>query len=45
MTHSESRGQDCASALRITRALVLERLLCLDCEEQASMVDITGSDD
>jgi glutamate-ammonia-ligase adenylyltransferase len=37
-----NRGQDCASALRITRALVLERLLCLDCEEQVPMVDITA---
>ncbi|MBP9903960.1 MAG: bifunctional [glutamate--ammonia ligase]-adenylyl-L-tyrosine phosphorylase/[glutamate--ammonia-ligase] adenylyltransferase [Rhodoferax sp.] len=37
-----NRGQDCASALRIARALVLERLLCLDCDEQVSMIEITA---
>ena len=34
---------DVASALRITRQLVLERLLCLDCEEKASVVVVTGA--
>jgi [glutamine synthetase] adenylyltransferase / [glutamine synthetase]-adenylyl-L-tyrosine phosphorylase len=34
-------GRDTGSALRITRALVLERLLCLDCDAQASLTDIT----
>ncbi len=34
-------GRDTAAALRITRALVLERLLCLDCEAQAALQDIT----
>ncbi|MDD2926836.1 bifunctional [glutamate--ammonia ligase]-adenylyl-L-tyrosine phosphorylase/[glutamate--ammonia-ligase] adenylyltransferase [Rhodoferax sp.] len=34
-------GQDTASALRITRALVLERLLALDCEAQAPLAGIT----
>lgn len=32
---------DSASALRITRALVLERLLCLDCEAAAPLAQIT----
>ncbi len=39
----KSRGQDCASALRITRALVLERLLSLDCDAQAPMTEITSA--
>ena len=34
-------GNDSAAALRITRQLVLERLLCLDCEAQAPLQDIT----
>jgi len=34
-------GQDTASALRILRALTLERLLCLDCEAQATLAQIT----
>jgi [glutamine synthetase] adenylyltransferase / [glutamine synthetase]-adenylyl-L-tyrosine phosphorylase len=34
-------GEDTASALRITRQLVLERLLCLDCEAQASLETVT----
>ena len=34
-------GNDAASALRITRQLVLERLLCLDCEENASLETVT----
>ncbi len=37
----KSSGQDTASALRITRALVLERLLCLDCDAQASLMEVT----
>jgi len=35
------RGHDCAVALRILRALVLERLLVLDCEQQAPLGQIT----
>ncbi len=34
-------GLDTGSALRTTRQLVLERLLCLDCEQQAPLSDIT----
>ncbi len=34
-------GGDSASALRITRQLVLERLLCLDCDAQASLQQVT----
>jgi glutamate-ammonia-ligase adenylyltransferase len=37
----KTSGQDIGSALRITRSLVLERLLCLDCEAQASLSDVT----
>lgn len=38
-----NKGQDCGSALRVTRALVLERLLSLDCDAQASMTEITSA--
>jgi len=34
-------GQDCGCALRILRALVLERLLVQDCDEQAPLSHIT----
>jgi len=34
-------GQDCSRALRLLRALVLERLLVLDCEQQAPLAQIT----
>ncbi|APW47903.1 bifunctional glutamine synthetase adenylyltransferase/deadenyltransferase [Rhodoferax antarcticus] len=37
----QAAGQDTASALRMTRALVLERLLCLDCEGQADLGEVT----
>jgi len=37
----KERGQDTTSALRITRALALERLLCLDCEGAASLEQVT----
>jgi glutamate-ammonia-ligase adenylyltransferase len=37
----KSAGGDSASALRITRQLVLERLLCLDCDTQASLQQVT----
>jgi len=37
----KATGQDSASALRITRALVLERLLCLDCDAQATLEQVT----
>ena len=36
-----SSGQDTSSALRITRALVLERLMCLDCDAQISLTQVT----
>ncbi|MDO8252048.1 MAG: bifunctional [glutamate--ammonia ligase]-adenylyl-L-tyrosine phosphorylase/[glutamate--ammonia-ligase] adenylyltransferase, partial [Rhodoferax sp.] len=36
-----SLGSDTGSALRTTRQLVLERLLCLDCDEQAPLSQIT----
>jgi glutamate-ammonia-ligase adenylyltransferase len=35
-------GEDLACALRITRQLVLERLLTLDCDAHASIREITG---
>ncbi|MEI8168970.1 MAG: bifunctional [glutamate--ammonia ligase]-adenylyl-L-tyrosine phosphorylase/[glutamate--ammonia-ligase] adenylyltransferase [Rhodoferax sp.] len=34
-------GYDTSSALRTTRQLVLERLLCLDCDQQAPLRQIT----
>jgi len=37
----KAAGQDTSSALRITRALVLERLLCLDCEGTAGLIEVT----
>jgi glutamate-ammonia-ligase adenylyltransferase len=37
----KAAGQDSAGALRITRALVLERLLSLDCDAQASLGEVT----
>ena len=36
-----ARGHDVSAALRILRQLVLERLVCLDCEQQAPLEDIT----
>jgi glutamate-ammonia-ligase adenylyltransferase len=36
-----ARGHDVAAALRILRQLVLERLVRLDCEQQAPLEDIT----
>jgi len=36
-------GADLGAALRVTRQLVLERLLCLDCAGQASMQQVTGA--
>ena len=36
-------GADTSSALRITRQLVLERLLCLDCDGTATVRDVTGA--
>ena len=35
-------GADVGSALRMTRQLVLERLLCLDCEEALELKVVTG---
>lgn len=37
----QSLGLDTGSALRATRQLVLERLLCLDCDEQAPLQQVT----
>ncbi|MBU3737796.1 MAG: bifunctional [glutamate--ammonia ligase]-adenylyl-L-tyrosine phosphorylase/[glutamate--ammonia-ligase] adenylyltransferase, partial [Rhodoferax sp.] len=37
----QSQGLDTASALRALRQLVLERLLCLDCDQNAALGDIT----
>jgi glutamate-ammonia-ligase adenylyltransferase len=37
-----SDGQDAAVALRITRHLVIERLLVLDCAGQATVAEVTG---
>ncbi len=36
-------GHDCAGALRVLRQLVMERLVVLDCEQQAPLHDITAS--
>ncbi|MDT8990127.1 bifunctional [glutamate--ammonia ligase]-adenylyl-L-tyrosine phosphorylase/[glutamate--ammonia-ligase] adenylyltransferase [Curvibacter sp. APW13] len=35
------RGNDTATALRTTRHLVMERLVSLDCSQQASLADVT----
>ncbi len=37
----KAQGLDTGSALRTTRQLVLERLLCLDCDEQAPLQQVT----
>jgi glutamate-ammonia-ligase adenylyltransferase len=36
-------GNDAATALRITRQLVLERLAVLDCEQDVLLTDVTGA--
>jgi glutamate-ammonia-ligase adenylyltransferase len=36
-----AQGLDTGGALRTTRQLVLERLLCLDCDEQAPLKEVT----
>lgn len=36
-------GADTGTALRTTRQLVLERLVCLDCEENAGLAVVTGA--
>ncbi|MFT4191861.1 MAG: bifunctional [glutamate--ammonia ligase]-adenylyl-L-tyrosine phosphorylase/[glutamate--ammonia-ligase] adenylyltransferase [Comamonas sp.] len=36
-----ARGLDCASALRVTRQLVIERLAVLDCEQSAELAVVT----
>ena len=36
-------GMDAGGALRATRQLVMERLLVLDCDQGASLADVTGS--
>jgi [glutamine synthetase] adenylyltransferase / [glutamine synthetase]-adenylyl-L-tyrosine phosphorylase len=37
----QAQGQNMANALRITRQLVIERLLCLDCEQQLPLAQVT----
>ncbi|WP_296444859.1 bifunctional [glutamate--ammonia ligase]-adenylyl-L-tyrosine phosphorylase/[glutamate--ammonia-ligase] adenylyltransferase [Rhodoferax sp. UBA5149] len=37
----QASGFDAGSALRTTRQLVVERLLCLDCDEQAPLQQVT----
>ena len=37
----QAQGHNMANALRITRQLVVERLLCLDCEQQAPLAQVT----
>jgi glutamate-ammonia-ligase adenylyltransferase len=37
-----TQGADVGSALRMTRQLVLERLLCLDCEQALALKVVTG---
>ncbi|PKO60489.1 MAG: glutamine-synthetase adenylyltransferase, partial [Betaproteobacteria bacterium HGW-Betaproteobacteria-18] len=37
----QAQGQNMASALRITRQLVVERLLCLDCDQQLPLAQVT----
>jgi len=39
----QGRGHDLGTSLRILRQLVLERLACLDCDQQAALADITGA--
>ena len=41
--HLCASGADLGAALRITRQLVLERLLCLDCRGEARMQQVTGT--
>jgi glutamate-ammonia-ligase adenylyltransferase len=38
-----ARGDDAATALRIVRQLVMERLLTLDCDHQCPLGDVTGA--
>ena len=42
-TAVRNTGADTASALRITRQLVLERLLCADCDGRASLASVTAA--
>jgi len=39
----KAQGHNLASCLRITRQLVLERLLTLDCAAQATLAEVTGA--
>ncbi len=41
--HLRGNGHDSAAALRVLRQLVMERLVVLDCEQQAPLRDITAS--
>ncbi|MDE2615952.1 MAG: bifunctional [glutamate--ammonia ligase]-adenylyl-L-tyrosine phosphorylase/[glutamate--ammonia-ligase] adenylyltransferase [Burkholderiales bacterium] len=43
LTQLRSSGHDSGAALRTIRQLVMERLVVLDCEQQASLHDITAS--
>ncbi len=36
-------GNDTGASLRITRQLVVERLICLDCNEEATLSTVTGA--
>jgi glutamate-ammonia-ligase adenylyltransferase len=42
-TRLRDSGTDCAAALRVVRQLVMERLVVLDCEQQAPLRDVTAS--
>lgn len=42
-TQLKAQGQSCANALRITRQLVVLRLLTLDCEQQLALAQVTQS--
>ena len=39
----KAQGQSTSNALRITRQLVIERLLTLDCEQQHPLAQVTGA--
>ena len=42
-TKLRGRGEDTGAALRITRQLVLERLVCSDCDGRASLASVTAA--
>ena len=37
------QGLECGAALRVLRQLVLERLVCLDCAQQAGLAEVTAT--